>query len=103
MRFSAAAEVHSSVVNDDDDTSVASTQESDVSLDPRTAPGIVDGPMAGISVRAFGSGWKPGQFTCGGDIGSGTVRAFGSGYSPGRFWTWTWTVDLGRGCRFRNR
>ena len=44
--------MHSSVVNDDDDTSVvhASEQRSDVSLDPRTAPGIVDSPMAGISV-----------------------------------------------------
>ena len=38
--------------DDDDDTSVvrASEPRSDVSLDPRTAPGIVDSPMAGISV-----------------------------------------------------
>ena len=52
MRFSAVAEVHSSVVNDDDDTSVvhASEQRSDVSLDPRMAPGIVDSLMAGIYV-----------------------------------------------------
>ena len=52
MRLSAVAEVHSSAVDDDDDTSVvrANEQRSDVSLDPRTAPGIVDSPMAGISV-----------------------------------------------------
>ena len=52
MKFSAIAEVHSSAVDDDDDTLVvrASEQRSDVSLDPRTAPGIVDRPMAGISV-----------------------------------------------------
>ena len=52
MKFSAVAEVHSSAVDVDDDTSVvrASEQRSDVSLDPRTAPGIVDRPMAGISV-----------------------------------------------------
>ena len=52
MKFSAVAEVHSSAVDDDDDTSVvrASEQRSAVSLDPRTAPGIVNRPMKGISV-----------------------------------------------------
>ena len=52
MKFSAVAEVHSSAVDVDDDTSVgrASEQRSDVSLDPRTAAVIVDRPMAGISV-----------------------------------------------------
>ena len=51
-RFSAVAEVHSSAVDDDHDTSVvrASEQRNDVSLDPRTVPGIVGSPMAGISV-----------------------------------------------------
>ena len=52
MKFSAVAEVHSSAVDDDDDTSVvcASGQWSAVSLDPRTAPGFVNRPMKGISV-----------------------------------------------------
>ena len=51
-RFSAIVEVPSSAVDDDHDTLVvrASEQRSDVSLDPRMAPGIVDSPMAGISV-----------------------------------------------------
>ena len=51
-RFSAVAEVHSSAVDDDHDTSVvrASEQRSDVSLFPRMAPGIVGSSMAGISV-----------------------------------------------------
>ena len=41
-----------SAVDDDDDTSVvrASEQRNDASLDPRTAPGVVDSPMSGISV-----------------------------------------------------
>ena len=40
------------LIDDDDDTSVvrASEQQSAVSLDPRTAPGIVNRPMKGISV-----------------------------------------------------
>ena len=51
MRFSAVAEVHSSAVDDDDDTSVvrASEQRSDVSLDPRTAPGRL--PWRGYQFR----------------------------------------------------
>ena len=52
MKFSVVAEVLSSAVDVDDDTLFvrASEQRSDVSLDPRTASGIVDRPMAGISV-----------------------------------------------------
>ena len=50
MRFSAVAEVHTSAVDDDTSVVLASEQRSDVILDPRTAPGIVDSPKAGISV-----------------------------------------------------
>ena len=84
------AEVHSSVVNDDDDTSVvhASEQQSDVSLDSRTTPVIVDGPMTGISVpepleHSVLDGSLDGKPMEGISV-SGTVRAFGSEYSPGR-------------------
>ena len=44
--------MHSSAVDVDDDTSVvrASEQRSDRSWHPRTAPGMVDRPMTGISV-----------------------------------------------------
>ena len=52
MRFSAVAEVHSSAVDNDDAPSVvrANEQWSAVGLDPRTAPGIDNRPMKGISV-----------------------------------------------------
>ena len=52
VRFSAVAEVHSSANEVDEDTSVvrASEQRSEGSAVPRTAPGMVNEPMAGILV-----------------------------------------------------
>ena len=52
MKFSAVAEVHSSAVDVEDDTSVvrASEQWSDGRWDPRKSPGMVDIPMTEISV-----------------------------------------------------
>ena len=51
MKFSAVAEVHSSAVDVEDDTSIvrASEQRSDGSWDPRKSPGMVDRPMTGPS------------------------------------------------------
>ena len=90
VRFSAVAEVHVSANEVDEDTSVvrASEQRSEGHTDPRKAPGMVDEPMAGVSVS------EPLEHSVlRVDLDGGpmqglsvprAVRAFGSGHIPGR-------------------